>query len=418
MDELFRPFKTLFAGVKGKSDVVTVSRLHHGSSRRPLVVALVASSLDALATPQFARTLEKSCNACHAVVPRLNAHGLAFAADGYVLPALARSASTADPGSASKTGTIPLAAWITVRHEDRGGSNAADLYLPKVELISGGPVTDSLSYFAEWRIVSQSLSNDGSLTDRSGRFEDLFLDWRFARGHAVKVGQFRSLNQVDVSQRLSVDEPLLFNNTLVIGTSTDARVSGLERMSPSGRSPGISWAWRSGAGETASDGLFHFVTVPFVGEFSIPLGPEASDRASFELHDPKGVYVETFYRRGLRSVGLHAFYDDRAWLATLVGTLDWRNLVLTGGAGVDDRDAGASRLRGSLEAEYLIRRFEHVRAAVGLRGENVGADGLRTRVVPYVALAAPNTRHTYLFQAQYIDQDGSDTLVFDLSAIF
>ena len=360
------------------------------------------------ATPQFARTYDLSCNACHAVVPKLNEGGLAFQASGYVSP----------NGKRPLLATLPIAAWTTVRYEDRGRGAANDLYLPKVELISGGRPTKSLSYFVEWRIVSLALQNDGSLTDRGGRFEDLWLGWDFAREHSLKVGQYRSLNQVDVSQRLSIDEPTVFNNALPTDTDPDPRIAGLMRFSPSARSPSLGWSWRSIAGETRGDGLFHFLTVPFTGEFSIPLGPEAAVNASFELEGPKGAYAETFWRTGMRSIGGHAFWDGDVWQATVVGTYDLGGFLATAAFGGDDTPTAPSRERASLEVEYLLRRWERFRAALGTRVENVTDDGARERWVPYFALAGPNTRYTMLLQGQYVDQQGNDTILVDLSFIF
>jgi len=367
--------------------------------------ALFLIAPPALATPQFARTYDLTCNACHAVVPRLNEQGLTFQASGYVPFGERRS-------------TLPIAAWTTVRYEDRGGSAASDLYLPKVELISGGRPTERLSYFVEWRIVSPALQNDGTLADRGGRFEDLWVGWDFAPGHSVKVGQYRSLNQIDVSQRLSIDEPTAFNNSLLTGTDPDSRIESLMRFSPSARSPSLGWSGRSIAGKTAGDGLFHFVTVPFTGEFSIPLSPEASDRASFELDGPKGVFAETFWRSGYRSVGAHAFSDGDVWLTTLVGTFDAGDFLLAAVLGVDDTPETASRTRASIEAEYLLRRWERFRVAIGTRVEDVADDNLRERYVPYFVLAGPNTTYTMLLQGQYVCQQGNDSVLVDLSLLF
>ena len=373
-----------------------------------LVIPILVLATRAQATPQFARTYETSCNACHAVVPKLNEGGLAFQASGYLPPKEKRPMLS----------TLPIAAWTTVRYEDRGSGAANDLYLPKVELISGGRPTSRLSYFIEWRIVSLALQNDGTLTDRGGRFEDLWLGWDFTRNQSLKVGQYRSLNQVDVSQRLSIDEPTVFNNALITSTDTDPRVAGLMRFSPSARSPSVGWSWRSIAGESLGDGLFHFLTVPFAGELSIPLGPEAAVNASFELEGPKGVYGETFWRKGLTSVGGNAFWDGDVWEATIVGTYDLGGFVATAALGADDTPAGPSRERASLEVEYLLRRWERFRAAVGTRVEDVTEDGVRERWVPYFALAGPNTRYTMLLQGQYVDQQGNDTILVDLSFIF
>jgi hypothetical protein len=377
------------------------------------VIGLAVSTAEA--TPQFARQHERSCTSCHLLPPLLNENGLAFQASGYLPPAQPPPAAT----EAQRSHLIPLAAWITVRHEDQAAGGASDLYLPKVELVSGGRLGARWSYFAEWRLVSFSLAADGSLGDRGGRFEDLFVERSLGEGHALRVGQFRSLNQVDVSLRLSASEPSLFNHALPTGSHGDPRLAGLARFSPAARSPSLGYSWRALGGERASDGLFHFVTLPFVGELSIPLSREASSSASFELAGPpKGVYVESFYRRGLRSVGGHLFVADEGWLATAVGTLNVGDLLLTGGAGIDERDDFGSRWRGSAQAEYLFRAPRGSRVAPGLRVEDVGEDGRRPAYVPYLALAAPNTGYTYLLQLELRSEESGESFVVDLSAIF
>ena len=245
-------------------------------------VASAAAPPASEATPQFARQHQLRCTACHLVPPRLNEDGLDFQASGYRLSDQLRRQRRVEadaPGFA----TFPFAAWITGRFDDQGSGGASDLLLPKVELISGGTLGEQWSYFAEWRIVSLSLNSDGSLKDRGGRFEDLFVQRNFGTRHALRVGQYRALNQVDVSLRLSPSEPLLFKNGLRTGRDPDARINSLLQFSPSSRSPSIGYAFQSVAGDRASDGLFHYVTLPFVGEFSIPLSSEASKTASFEL---------------------------------------------------------------------------------------------------------------------------------------
>ncbi len=384
-----------------------------------LFVALVGLSMSelALASPQFAREHKVRCTGCHELPPMLNENGLAFQANGYQLPehvALANRADAEDTASR----TIPLAVWITGRYEDKGGGGVSDTLLPKVELISGGALGNDWSYFVEWRIVSLSLNADGTQRDRGGRFEDLWFEWGREK-HGFKIGQYRSLNQVDVSLRLSASEPLLFGNGLSTGSDfADPRLASLSRFSPSSRSPSVGYSYRSVEGERSSDGLFHYVTVPFTGEFSIPLSSEASETASFELAEAKGVYAETFYRRGHRSIGGHAFWSDDSWLATVLGTYDWKNLFVTAGFGVDDQDGADTRNRSSLEAQYLLRGRERWRAALGLRVEEVSDDGRRAAYVPFVALAGPNTHHSFLFQLQYKDQDGADSFVFDVSLLF
>ncbi len=348
----------------------------------------------------------------------LSAEGLSFQATGYLPPPTALASHKTLPETRDKT--IPMAAWITFRYEDQGSDGASDLFLPKVELISGGRIGKGWSYFIEWRIVSESLNSDGTFNDRSGRFEDLFAEWRSdSNRNAVKLGQYRSLNQIDVSLRLSPSEPLLFKNGLSTGSDPDPRLDALDSFSPSARSPSIGYSYQSIKGERASDGLFHFVTVPFVGEFSIPLSQEASENASFELGEAKGLYAETFFRRGLKSIGGNAFYGgDDAWLITVLGTWDWRGLVLTAGVGLDDEKDRDRRERGSVQGEYLMLQSKRYRGAVGLRVEDVSDDGSHATYVPYAIVSAPTSRYTFLLQVEYKSRDGSDVFVADLSALF
>ena len=65
-----------------------------------------------------------------------------------------------------------------------------------------------------------------------------------------------------------------------------------------------------------------------------------------------------------------------------------------------------------------IARGKISSGAAGLRVEEVSDDGRRVAYVPYIAVSAPNTRHTFLLQLQYKNQEGSDSFVADLSALF
>src|SRR5687767_12825989 len=164
---------------------------------------------DTAAIPQYARQTGNSCVRCHIVAPKLSLDGEEFLAKGYRFGDEEGSAET------SILSQIPLSVWITTRHEEQLSRDFSETYLPKVELISGGPIAKlPLSYFIEWRIVSQQTRNDGTLLDRGGRFEDVILNWQINDRHAVRVGQFRALNQYDVSRRLSVSEPSIFSASL------------------------------------------------------------------------------------------------------------------------------------------------------------------------------------------------------------
>ena len=291
-----------------------------------LVLLAILSPALASATPQFARTYRVDCSHCHSLPPRLNERGLAFLSAGYRFP----------EGAETRSSTFPLAIWNTVDGERRHSSNLTKGFPSRVELISAGPLgATRLSYFAEWRALSQSVAANGRLLNRSGRFEDLFL--RAPIGPvgalAVTLGQFRALTQVDVSLRLGVSEPLLFSSGLPTQVrAISARLTGLRSFSASGRQPALRLEYQPRAGRGTADGWFAAATVPLTGELTIPF----TDAASFELEGrPKGLFLETYHRWGLTSVGGHTFFGDGRRLGTLVVTHDIaRRVALMGGIGL------------------------------------------------------------------------------------
>lgn len=273
-----------------------------------VVLASMVAASHADATPQFARTYRVDCSYCHSSPPRLNEQGLRFLAQGYRLE------------GAESFRTIPVALWNTFDLEWRQSADLTKGYPGRVEVISAGPIGSRGAYFAEWRALSQSVGGGGRLLNRSGRFEDLFLRTPVARGEAawVTIGQFRTLTQVDVSQRLSLSEPLVFSSGVPGERASYARLTNLRAFSASGRQPAARLEYQASRGASAADGWFATATVPLTGELTIPL----ADAASFELEGrPKGVFVETFRRSGLTTVGGHVFIgDNRRRVATAVAT--------------------------------------------------------------------------------------------------
>ena len=295
------------------------------------------------ATPQFARIYRVDCSHCHASPPRLNERGLTFLAAGYRFDVTDRSP------------TIPLAVWNTVDVEWRHSTDLTKGFPSRVELISAGPVAGSRAvYFAEWRALSQSIAGNGSLLNRSGRFEDLYVRLPLTPGSAASatVGQFRTLTQVDVSQRLSLSEPLLFSSAVPGRRATDARLTALRGFSPSGRQPALRAEFQRTRAESPADGWFAAVTLPLTGEITIPF----TDAASFEFEArPKGVFLEAFRRSGLTSIGGHAFVGDpRRRLVTGVVTHNLGSSVaLLAGMGAF-HTAGVTDTRFSAGAESTM----------------------------------------------------------------
>jgi hypothetical protein len=392
-------------------------------------LAVAASALipaTAHAIPQFARKYNLQCTACHTLPPMLNERGMDFWQRGL----------RPKPDSDLKVNpTAPFAAWMTARQEDQLDRDFGEGYIPRVELISGGPIPgptwieDNFSYFLEWRAISLESRSDGTLRDRSGRFEDAYILCNLTDRLQITAGQFRGLSQVDVSRRLTVSEPAVFSTSLpgdpVPG---DARVTSLRAFSPSGRQPGLMLQYRAIEGDSDADGLFVSAVLPFVGEWSLPMTPEAHEEASFVSQGPpKGAFLETYYRLDLNSIGAHAFIDNDRWLFTIVGTLNCggvsflEDVYLTSAVGWDDSERTTERTRSSVEVVYIptfCADSDGPRAGVGFRAERVTGPGMFPAYIPFFVLTAPNESYTFLLQTEYRHQENNRSFFLDLSVIF
>ena len=151
------------------------------------------------------------------------------------------------------------------------------------------------------------------------------------------------------------------------------------------------------------------------GEFSIPLTEEARTEASNEvLLELKGVYFESFARRGLTSVGVHAFYDDAdRYLVSGLFTAA-RDALHWGAALGFDRVADVTRGRWSAEAEYFPRRF----IGLGGRIENRAGDGARAAFLPYINVHHPGTSFTIRLTLEQRFQRGRGLTLVELGTIF
>lgn len=355
--------------------------------------------------PHFARMYGVTCKQCHVAPPKLNRFGEEFFARGYAMPNL------------TARRTVPISVWVSGRSDALPvPANARDnlaAYLNRVELISGGKVIAPwLSYFVEWRPVSQEARGDGTLRDRGGRFEDLFVV-AAKRNTEITVGQFRQIAQVDASRRLGLSEPLVLSASLAGTGGGSGRERSLRGFSPSGRAPAVRAAWIQPLG-----GGWRWTTAAAVsapGEFSIPLNDEARIEASNEIEwRRKGFLVESFARRRLASVGGHVFYDNsRRYLAQAITTgsrsaLHWT--AIGGAAKAGDLLAG----RWSVEAEYLPRYF----VGLGGRVEDRAADNADVAVLPYVNVHFPGTRYTVRLTVERRFQGSRSATLVELGTIF
>lgn len=373
------------------------------------VVTVLLTTPAAAAIPYFARKYEVPCSRCHLLPPKLNEFGEAFRQRGYLMP----------DGRAGRA-TIPLALWVSGRSDafprEPQVRDAVRAYVNKVEVISGGQIVAPwLSYFVEWRPVSlETRSRDGEvgLRDRSGRFEDLMVT--ASTGNlALTLGQYRLIDQVDVSLRLGLSEPLPLAASVPGQGEGTARIRSLRGFAPAGRSPAARLAWRQPL--SAQWSWTTSAAVPLPGEFSIPLSREARIEASNELEwSAKGVLVESYLRRGLWTVGGHAFYDDATrYLAQAVTSGRQGRVSWTGVVGVE-HVADLTRARWSLEAELSVHRL----GMVGGRLEDRAGDGTPLALLPYVRVHFPGTRYTvYLAVEQRIRRGAAATLL-ELGTVF
>lgn len=376
------------------------AELSHGA-RIPLGQAHTTASI-----PYFARQYGMECSRCHVSPPKLNEFGEEFVRRNYRLPGAPR-----EPRS-----TIPFAIWASARTDltpaQPGLERRARSYVNRVEVVSGGSLgLPWLSYFVEWRPVSFELQADRELLDRSGRFEDLFLIAEHGP-FEFSVGQFRQVQQVDISRRLGVNEPGFFSRSLAGEGPGSEREVALRAFSLSGRSPSIRAGWIREVGSRWE--WTTYASVPFPGELSLPLTREARRTASFELEsNPKGVFLESFLRRGVVSYGAHLFVDpgDRyQWGAVAAGR---RDAWMWTGAGGGVRDLTGS-IRGRWSGE--IERVLTPSAALGVRGE--GQAGADPAWVTYGNFHFPGTTWTLRLTLEQRLQAGRGTTLVELGAIF
>ncbi len=385
------------------------------------------------AIPAFARKYDTNCTTCHVLPPKLNAFGESFLARGYRMPEgwkgrnpnsteSTESTESSTNSKLAKLGTAiahSTSVWVSGRYEN-SATRFSKGYVNRVEIISAAPIGDSpFSYFVEWRPVSLETTGNGSLRDRSGRFEDAFVNADINERNSFTVGQYRSLKQVDVSRRLTITEPAFFSTSVAATErSSNNRLQSLRAFAPSGRSPGFTYQFKPLLGKRPSDGLFFLVTVPFAGELSIPLTSGARREASFQLEGrPKGVFVESFYRKRLNSIGGHAFFGNDRQLVQGVGTLNYKRFYATGGIGMDRRNL-VTRGRYSIEGEYLTTNYDRFRSMLGFRVEQITNANRRPAFIPYFVISGPNTKNTFSLAVQYRSQRNNDALFGELSFMF
>lgn len=164
---------------------------------RPLVVALlsavllVSTAVPAEAIPAFARKYRVSCSMCHAPVPRLNEFGENFANNGFEFSPGEEprdTIATGDPLLRLQQ-TLPLAvrfdAYLTALSRRFSGQAIADQMYPwVVKVLSGGQVSDRISYYMYF--LASERGEVAGLEDAYVQFTDVA-----GTGVNLIVGQFQ-----------------------------------------------------------------------------------------------------------------------------------------------------------------------------------------------------------------------------------
>ena len=164
---------------------------------RPLALAVVAAVLlgasarPADAIPAFARKYRVSCATCHSPVPRLNAFGEQFAANGFEF------APGEEPRDTVGTGdpllrlqqNLPIAvrldAYLSMLSRRNAGQVVVDQQLPWVaKVLSGGQIADRISYYMYF--LATERGEVAGLEDAYVQFTDIG-----GSGVSVLAGQFQ-----------------------------------------------------------------------------------------------------------------------------------------------------------------------------------------------------------------------------------
>ena len=367
-----------------------------------LLLAFTAPQITAV--PYFARKYNVRCAQCHLLPPVLNEFGQRFVANGYKLDELK-----------VESRAVPIGAWITYRAEIDETNDRAKAYPNRVELVSSDALTPWLSYFAEWRTLSYQTTASQRLLGRHGRFEDIFLQFWLPKRVALTVGQFRMLNQVDVSRRLTLSEPLAYSASVPGSPSNDARLTSLRAFSLAGRAPAIRATFQAFGGGSESDGWFHELVLPLSGELSAPLGAEARRNASFALEArPKGFLYETYYRKGISSAGGAVFVGNDRWLSNVTGALQAGRHSLLATVGTARFRSGYNDLRMSIGDTWIPRPW----FGAGARLDHQSALRRRPAVIPHVNFSFPGTKYTVLLTVEQRIQQRAHSSSVELGVVF
>jgi len=156
-----------------------------------LTLSDAATASNAARIPAFARKYRVSCATCHSPIPRLNAVGEAFAANGFEFAPGEVPRDTINTGDPllRLQNNLPLAirydAYLTALTKANNGQVSYDQQLPWViKLLSGGQVANKISYYVYFLLTERGEVE--GLEDAYVQFTDLG-----GSGVNIVAGQFQ-----------------------------------------------------------------------------------------------------------------------------------------------------------------------------------------------------------------------------------
>ena len=151
-------------------------------------IAAIIIAQEGRAMPGFARKYRFTCQTCHAPFPKLKPYGEEFAANGFKLPEGEPPRSQIDTGDDMLllVRDFPIGVRIDVygTYEPDEEETKSDLKAPYIlKLISGGPITESISYYFYF-----FFSERGEVAGIEDAF--LYMADLFGTGFSLTAGQF------------------------------------------------------------------------------------------------------------------------------------------------------------------------------------------------------------------------------------
>ncbi|WP_323844733.1 hypothetical protein [Microbulbifer magnicolonia] len=163
-----------------------------------LLTALMVIASSAQAIPEFARTYDLSCAACHSAFPRLNAFGEHFAASNYKLPNWREKTLDIDDKYLALPDHAPFAvraqAFIQGRTAEfvdtisgetiQADSDFQSPYL--VKLLSSAPLSENLTYYFYGIFAEKGENGSVIIEDAWVRYDDVYCS-----KIGMQLGQFQ-----------------------------------------------------------------------------------------------------------------------------------------------------------------------------------------------------------------------------------